>query len=195
MRAAPYPTLWSYSRRQAVTAAVELAAKASEMMVETAPAAMGGGGQRPAVVCLGWRQVAAMEEMSTAEAVRRMAEAMAVMLVAAVAAVVARWRYQGDLVVLGLTSSFGSRPPLRLPHLSVCLRAMHILNTCSPFVSATPTFQSLPHFLQPSSTKWEKGGECAHPCAVRRSVGALFDAAEVDGPMPVTSQKRRACDY
>ena len=49
MRAAPSPTLWSCSRRQAVTAAVDLPANASEMMVETAPAAMGGGGQWLAV--------------------------------------------------------------------------------------------------------------------------------------------------
>ena len=78
-----------------------------------------------------------MEEMSTAEAVPKLAEAMAVMVVAAVAAVVARWRYQGDLVVPGLTSSFASR------RLSVCLtspfasEAMHIENTCTLFVSAT----------------------------------------------------------
>ena len=49
-------------------AAVDMAAKASEMMVEMAPAAMRGGVQRPAVLGLGWRQVALAVEKRAAEA-------------------------------------------------------------------------------------------------------------------------------
>ena len=51
---------------------------------------MRGGGQRPAVVCLGWWQVAAAEAMSMTEAASAMAEAMSVMVVAAAAAVAGR---------------------------------------------------------------------------------------------------------
>ena len=114
MRAAPSPTLWSCSRRQAVTAAVDLPANASEMMVETAPAAMGGGGQRLAVVCLGWRQVAAMEEMPTAEVVSAMAEAMPVMVVAAVAAVAGRGGDVGPRLYPRTAPSFVCASFLRL---------------------------------------------------------------------------------
>ena len=47
---------------------------------------MRGGGQRPAVWCLGWWQVAAVEAMSMTEVASAMAEAMSVMVVAAAAA-------------------------------------------------------------------------------------------------------------
>ena len=59
--------MWSCSRRLAVTAAVDMAAKTTPRTVELAPAVMRDGVQRPAVLGLGWRQVAALEEMSTAE--------------------------------------------------------------------------------------------------------------------------------
>ena len=59
-------------------AAVEAATRASMIMEEAAPAGTGGGGQRPAVVCLGSWQVAAAEAMSMTEATSAMAEAVSV---------------------------------------------------------------------------------------------------------------------
>ncbi len=56
---------------------MDLAARASVKMDEEAPAGMRGGGQQPAVVCLGWWQVAAREEMTMTEAAMAMAEAAA----------------------------------------------------------------------------------------------------------------------
>ena len=60
---------------------------------------MRGGGQRPAVVCLGWWQVqvAAAEAMSMTEAASAMAEAMSVMVVAASAAAAGRRSGQDGL--------------------------------------------------------------------------------------------------
>jgi hypothetical protein len=73
-----------------VTAAVDLAAMASEMMVETAPAAMEVVASGRVVLRLGWWQVAAAEAMAGAEATSAMAEAMAVMVAAAAAAAAGR---------------------------------------------------------------------------------------------------------
>ena len=62
---------------------------ASEMMVETAPAAMEVVASGRVVLRLGWWQVAAAEAMAGAEATSAMAEAMAVMVAAAAAAAAA----------------------------------------------------------------------------------------------------------
>ena len=44
-------------------AAMDMTVRASVVMVETTPVAIGGGGvQRPAVLALGWRQVASAAE-------------------------------------------------------------------------------------------------------------------------------------
>jgi hypothetical protein len=73
-----------------VTAAVDLAAKKIPRTVELAPAVMRDYVQRPAVLGLGWWQVAAAAEMTGSEAASAMAEAVAVMVAAAVAAAVVR---------------------------------------------------------------------------------------------------------
>ena len=69
------PTLWSCSRRQAVMAAVDLAAKTAPKTVELAPAVMRYGVQRVAVLGLRWRQVASVAEKRAAETEAAMAEA------------------------------------------------------------------------------------------------------------------------
>ena len=74
----------------AVAEAVDLAVMASEMMVATAPAVMRDGVQRPAVLGIGWWQVASASEMTGLETASVMAEAMSVMVVAAAAAVAGR---------------------------------------------------------------------------------------------------------
>ena len=76
-RAAPSPTLWSWNRRVAEAAAVDLAAMTSELVVETAPAVMRDGVQRLAVLGLRWRQVASVAEKRAAETASAMAEAVA----------------------------------------------------------------------------------------------------------------------
>ena len=70
----------------AVTAAVDLAAKKIPRTVELAPAVMRDYVQRPAVLGLGWWQVAAAAEMTGSEAALAMAEAVAVMVEAATVA-------------------------------------------------------------------------------------------------------------
>ena len=69
-----------------------VAARASVVMVEVAPAVMGGDGQWPAVMDLGWWPVAAVAEMTAAKAASTMAEAVAAMVVVAAAAVATQWR-------------------------------------------------------------------------------------------------------
>ena len=64
-------------------AAVDPAAKASVKMEEAAPAVMGGDGQWPAVLGLGWWPVAAMAEMAGEKAASTMSEAVAAMVVVA----------------------------------------------------------------------------------------------------------------
>jgi|TARA_B110000027_G_scaffold125051_1_gene142132 hypothetical protein len=66
-----------------VKAAVDPAAKASVKMEEAAPAVMGGDGQWPAVLGLGWWPVAAMAEMAGEKAASTMSEAVAAMVVVA----------------------------------------------------------------------------------------------------------------
>jgi hypothetical protein len=61
------------SRRLAVTAAVDLAAKTTPRTVELAPAVMRDGVQRPAVLGLGWWQVASAAAMTGSEAASAMA--------------------------------------------------------------------------------------------------------------------------
>ena len=79
-------------------AAVKVAARASEMMVEMPSAAVGGGGQWSAVLVFGCWLVAAEEEMAAAETASAMVEAASVMEVAAAAAVMTRRSRQGGLV-------------------------------------------------------------------------------------------------
>ena len=67
-------------------AAVEVDARASVVMVETTPAAIGDGVQQPAVLAIGWWQVASAAEKRAAEAASAMAEAVAVMVAAAAVA-------------------------------------------------------------------------------------------------------------
>ena len=81
------PTLLSSSGLLAVMAAVKVAAKEPAVMVETTPAAIGGGIQRPAVLAIWWRQVASAAEKRAAEAASAMAEAVAVMVELEAAAV------------------------------------------------------------------------------------------------------------
>ena len=85
--------------RLAVMAAVEAAVEALVVMVETASVVMGGGGQSPAGLRLGWWPVAEAEEMTTSEAASAMAEAAAAMKVAAAVAVVGRRGGQDGVVV------------------------------------------------------------------------------------------------
>ena len=73
-------------------AAVDLAAKTAPKTVELAPAVMRYRVQRPAVLGLGWRQVASAAEITAAEAAEAMSEAEVVMVVASAAAGLARWR-------------------------------------------------------------------------------------------------------
>ena len=68
----------------------------SAVMVETTSVAMGGGGQSPAVLRLGWWPVAEAEEMTAAEAVSAMAVEVAVMEVAAAAAMAVRGALGSD---------------------------------------------------------------------------------------------------
>ena len=77
---------------------MKVAARAPGVMVETTPADIGDGVQRPAVLAIGWRQVASAAEKRAAEAASAMAEAMSVMVVAAAAAVTGRRSRQSDLV-------------------------------------------------------------------------------------------------
>ena len=77
---------------------MEAAARVSLVMVETASAATGDGGQRSAVLRLGRWPVAEAEEMSMAEAASAMAEAAAVMRVSAAVAVVGRRSGQDEVV-------------------------------------------------------------------------------------------------
>ena len=74
-----------------MTAAVDLAAKKIPRTVELAPAVMRDYVQRPAVLGLGWWQVAAAAEMTGSEAASAMAEAVAVMVAASAPGGVARW--------------------------------------------------------------------------------------------------------
>ena len=74
-----------------MTAAVDLVAKTTERTVELAPAVMRDGVQRPAVLGLGWWQVASAVEMAAAEAASAMAEAVAVMVQVSAVAGVAWW--------------------------------------------------------------------------------------------------------
>ena len=69
---------------------MDLAAKKIPRTVELAPAVMRDYVQRPAVLGLGWWQVAAAAEMTGSEAASAMAEAVAVMVVAAAAVEMAR---------------------------------------------------------------------------------------------------------
>ena len=78
-------------------AAVDLVAIASEMMLDTAPAAARGAGQRPAVLAIGWQQLESAAEKRAAEAALAMAEAVTVMEVAAAAAVAVRKSHQSGL--------------------------------------------------------------------------------------------------
>jgi len=73
-------------------AAVDLAAKTTPKTVELAPAVMRDAVQWPAMLGLGWRQVALAAEITAAEAAEAMAEADVVMVVASAAAGLARWR-------------------------------------------------------------------------------------------------------
>jgi len=73
-----------------VTAAVDLVAKTTERTVELAPAVMRDGVQRPAVLGLGWWQVASAAAMTGSEAASAMAEAVAVMVVASATALAVR---------------------------------------------------------------------------------------------------------
>ena len=66
-------------------AAVDLAAKTAPKTVELEPAVMRYRVQRPAVLGLGWWQVASAAAMTGLEAASAMAEAVAVMVVAAAA--------------------------------------------------------------------------------------------------------------
>ena len=81
----------------AAIVAVDLAANASVKMEEAAPAVMGGDGQWPAVLGLGWWPVAAMAaEMAATPAASTRAELVPAMVVAAAAAVAARRRRQDE---------------------------------------------------------------------------------------------------
>ena len=98
-----------------MTAAVDLAAKRAPRTVELAPAVMRDGVQRPAVLGLGWWQVASAAEMTVAEATAAMAEAVAVMVEAAAAAGVARW------CIMVAIHSRRARPTVRAPlHNPLC---------------------------------------------------------------------------
>ena len=99
-------------------AAVEVAARAPVVMVETTPAAIGDGVQRPAVLAIGWRQVASAAEMTAAEAASAMAEAVVVMVVAA-AAVVAGGRAGQDSLVGRHGSALRCRSDLGFGHSAV----------------------------------------------------------------------------
>ena len=65
---------------------VTVAARASVVMVETTPAAIGDSVQRPVVLACVLRQVALAAEKRVAEAASAMAEAVAVMVEAAAVA-------------------------------------------------------------------------------------------------------------
>ncbi len=65
---------------------MKVVARASVVMVEMPSVAMAGGVQRPAVLAIGWRQVASAVEKRAAEAASAMAEAVAVMIEAAAVA-------------------------------------------------------------------------------------------------------------
>ena len=74
---------------------------------------MRGGGQRPAVVCLGrWQQVAVAEAKSRAESASAIAEAAVVMVAAAAAA--AAGRRSGQDGVVRRQGSTTARPPQSL---------------------------------------------------------------------------------
>jgi hypothetical protein len=69
-----FSDLVELQQKAAVTAAVDLAAKSTPRTMKLAPAVMGDGSQRPAVLGLGWWQVAAAAEMTGLEAASAMAE-------------------------------------------------------------------------------------------------------------------------
>ena len=71
--------------------AVNMEDKTAAAVMGTAPVAVRGAGQPPAVLSLRWRQVASAAEKRAAEATSAMAEAEVVMVVASAAAGLARW--------------------------------------------------------------------------------------------------------
>ena len=91
-------------------AAVDLAAKTAPKTVELAPAVMRYRVQRPAVLGLGWRQVASAAEITAAEAAEAMSEAEVVMAVASAAAGLARLRIMAAAHA-GTTASIPSCRP------------------------------------------------------------------------------------
>ena len=110
-----------------MTAAVDLVAKTTERTVELAPAVMRDGVQRPAVLGLGWWQVASAAAMTGSEAASAMAEAVAVMVVAsATALAVGRSLLDGVLA---------DSDPTSLPSNPFCCSASHFFIPSNPFCS------------------------------------------------------------
>ena len=108
--------------------------RASVVMVETTPAAIGDGVQQPAVLAFGWRQVASAAEDRAAEAASAMAEAM---MVAKKVTAAAAERFACTTAQHGTLGEhprhsfvWDTLPPFATPS----RREMHILTTCTFFV-------------------------------------------------------------